>query len=804
MEKHKNPEIAPEERAEDLLSRMSLEEKMSQVVGYFPSEWGKYDDLERDYPNGAGHVSCLEMRSMDSFEEAAGFQRELQEKIMNMGEHHIPAIFHMEGLCGAFIQDSVSFPSGIGRAAAWNPELEEQVARIIGRQERAVGITHTLAPVLDISRDSRMGRQGETYGEDPTLAAAMGAAYVKGLQEGTTDGRKSEAVAKHFLGFHASQGGIHGADCEVSERTLQEVYGKPFQAAITESDLRGVMPCYCSINGEPVSASKKIMTRLLRDEMGFNGVTFSDYCAVMNIHGVQKVCESYTEAGLRAMKAGMDIEVHFKKCFNEELAEWYRGGKADICILDKAVKRILEAKFRMGIFEHPFALVGELLKKEFIGQQDEKVTLQAARESLVLLKNNGILPLSGKNRKIAVVGYHASTARIFYGGYTHFSMAEGKMAAVSTMAGLQTEKSEDKYVLETISGTSIQQDSPIFEEILKKQNPIAKSLLMQVQESMPDAVITYAPGYTIAGNDMSMHDEALKAAEEAEVVIVTLGGKHGTGSIASMGEGIDATDINLPLCQEVFLEKLLKLHKPVVAVHFNGRPISSNAADACADAILEAWNPSEKGAQAITEVLLGEYNPGGKLPLSAARVSGQIPVYYNHPNGSGYHQGESIAFSEYVDMPHTPRYFFGHGLSYTQFAYSDLVVDQKQIKPDGIVKIEVTVENTGKRKGEEIVQLYFRDCFASMTRPVKELVGFRRLKLEPAEKKTVIFEVKASQMAFLDAGMSWKIEQGDIEIQIGSSSEDIRMKDTFRITEDAYIEGKSRGYYAASKVKGAN
>lgn len=790
----------PEERAKALLADMSIEEKMGQVVGFITGKPGDYNELDKNYPHGAGQVSCLEMRGFDTREEAGRFQREIQEKIMSLSEHHIPAIFHMEGLCGAYIPGATSFPSGIGRASTWDPELEFKVGQVVGRQERAAGITHTFAPVLDISHDSRMGRQGETYGEDPTLAAAMGTALTRGLQSESTNGLKTEAVAKHFLGFHASQGGIHGADCEISERTLTEIYGKPFQAAISEGGLRGIMPCYCSINGQPVSASEEIMTDLLRDDMGFDGVTVSDYCAVANIHSVQKVCESLTEAGLRAMAAGMDMELHFKQCYNDELAEWFASGKADVGILDQAVLRVLTAKFRMGLFEHPFALDVEAMEAEYAHPKDRGIALETAFKSLVLLKNDGVLPISKETKKIAVIGCHAETARIMYGGYTHFSMAEGMMAAVATMAGLQTEKGGQRYKMKTIPGTPIQQDEPEFEALLKKQNPNVKSLLEQLKISMPKTEITYAYGYPIAGNDCSGHEEALKLANEADLILATLGGKHGTSSIASMGEGVDSTDINLPACQELFLEKLGKLNKPVAGIHFNGRPLSSDAADHYVNALIEAWNPAEGGAEALTAVLLGDYNPGGRLPVSVARAAGQIPVYYNHPNGSSYHQGESIAFSNYVDMSHAPRYCFGHGLSYTEFEYSDLTINKQQVSPEEMIRISVKIQNIGKRTGDEVVQLYIKDPFASMTRPVMELVGFKRMTLKPGESKEVSFEMKASQMAFLDRKLQWKVEAGEYQVLIGASSEDIRLEGTYNVTQDGWVDGKNRGFYANAKV----
>lgn len=787
---------SPQARASLLLAEMSISEKMAQLVCFMPTALGDYAALKADYPQGAGEISCLQMRQLDTLEEAALLQRQVQEIVMALSPHRIPAIFHMEGLCGAYVQGATSLPSGIGRASTWNPALEERLGRIVGRQERAVGITHTLAPVLDISRDARMGRQGETYGEDPVLAAAMGVAFTKGLQAEATGALRTEAVAKHFLGFHAGQGGIHGADCDISYRQLREVYAAPFQAAITEAGLRGIMPCYNAINGQPVSGDGGMLTALLREEMGFDGVTVSDYGAIANIHTVHKVCEDLPQAGLRAMSAGLDMELHYKVCYGDQLAAWFEAGRADMTILDTAVHRVLTAKFRMGLFEQPFGLEGRALTSAFFDMGDRALTLQAAQESLVLLKNDGLLPLDRRVKRIAVIGCHADTARTMYGGYTHFSMAEGMKAAMSTMAGLQTAKGAERYQMRTIPGTPIQEDSPIFEAIMQKQNPAARSLLAQLTDSLPAAQITYAYGYPIAGDDVSGHEAALAAARDAEVVILTLGGKHGTSSIASMGEGVDATDINLPPCQALFIQKLAKLGTPFVAVHFNGRAISSDGAQAHAGAILEAWNPAEAGAEAIVSALLGDYNPGGKLPVSVAYTAGQIPIYYNHLNGSSYHQGESVGFADYVDCPHTPRYCFGHGLSYTDFTYEGLVLREREVAPDGQVTATVTVTNTGRCAGDEVVQLYVRDRLASMVRPALALVGFARVHLAAGETRMITFTLSMSQLAFIDAQGRWKVEAGAFELLVGSSSEDIRLRDGFTILADAYVEPAKRGFYA--------
>lgn len=793
---------SPQERAASLLAELSLDEKMAQVNCVFP--FGEiYDDMERiseGTPFGIGEVSTLEMRRIETLEEAAQWQRKVQKIVMDNSPHNIPAIFHMEGLCGAFIQDSTSFPAGIGRGSGFNPELEEKIAEVVSRQEAACGITHVLAPVLDISRDSRMGRQGETYGEDPTLASAMGAAYIRGIQKGEMAGRKTESVAKHFLAFHNSQGGIHGTHSDTPIRLLQEIYAKPFQAAIAESGLKGIMPSYNSINGEPMSASHTLLKTLLRDEMGFDGLCISDYGAVSNVHHVQHVGENEAEAGLLCMEAGMDIEMPSITSYGEELKGKFESGEIDMTLLDEAVLRVLTAKFRMGLFEHPYTLEGEELRKAVCHREDREISLQSAKESLVLLKNNGALPIKGE-KKIALIGPHADCARKFFGGYTHLCMMESTYAVANSIAGVNGVVQVDADKIKTIPGTNIQSDeTEEFDVILHRQKPECKSLLEEMKSRMPKREIIYAYGYPIAGTDESHFEEALQAVKEADVVILTLGGKHGTCSMASMGEGVDAGNINLPPCQDAFIRKAAGFGKPLIGIHFDGRPVSSDAADECLDAILEAWSPAETGAEAVVSTLIGEYNPGGKLPVSVAYHAGQIPIYYNHPNGSAWHQGESIGFVNYVDLPHTPRYYFGHGLSYTAFTYSDLKISEMEIEAQGSVKIEAAVCNTGEYEGDEVVQLYLIDRYASMTRPVKELAGFKRISLKPGEKKTVIFKVSACQMAFLDKDMRWKIEKGTIGVEVGSSSEDIRLTGEYRVKNDGWIEGRDRVFYAKTSI----
>lgn len=800
MKNYMDTSLPARERAELLLKEMTLDEKIAQLTGVF-SVKGREKEMAALFKNGIGQISTLGFRMCESIEEASAWQRELQTLVMESSRLHIPAVFHMEGVNGALLQDTTAFPSGVNRGAGFDSELEQEIGEIVSRQEAAFGFTQILAPVLDISRDSRMGRQSEAYGEDPVLAAALGAAYTKGIQQTETAGRHPESAAKHFLGFHRGAAGIHGADVEIGESLLREVYAKPFQAAISEARLRGVMPCYCSINGRPVHASRKILTGLLRHEMGFDGVTVSDYSGAENTYNVQDTGESLAEAGYRCLKAGLDVELPMPSTY-AAMKELFEKGEADEDVLNAAVLRVLEAKFRMGIFENPYALEGTELESTIHHSRDDEVSFRAAQQGIVLLKNNGVLPLSGKEKTIAVIGPAANNARYYFGGYTHLSMVEAVHAAMNSMAGTGGGGDSSKAEMERVPGTNVQVDeTEEFNQVLRKLEPNCRSLLQVLREELPEAKILYAPGYHKAGADESLFPEALELVKQADVVILTLGGKNGSGSIATMAEGVDGTDINLAACQDAFIREAAKYGKPLIGVHFDGRPVSSDTADEFLDALIEAFTPAKFGGEAVANVLLGKVNPSGKLPLSVARNAGQIPIYYNHPNGSGWHQGPSIGFADYVDCSHKPRYCFGHGLSYTTFAYSDLVIGKPEVAPDETLTVSLNVENTGSVAGTEIVQLYLRDVHASMTRPCKELQGFARIELQPGEKKTVCFTVDPSQMAFVDEDGSWKIEKGEIEVQIGSSSEDIRLSGSYSVTKDAWLEGRNRAFYSKVEIQ---
>ncbi len=798
MDRYLDTALTPAERAKDLLSKMSLSEKMAQIRGIFP--FGVPGDGTDDWVpgRGIGQISALRVQMTETTrEEAVDWLRGMQELVLRESPHAIPAAIHMEGVNGAYFQGTANYPTGVSRGASFDPALEEEIAENVARIELSAGITQILAPVLDVARDPRMGRCGESYGEDPTLAAALGSAYTKGIQKVTAGGRRAAATAKHFFGFHSSRGGIHGGGSSIGERELREVYGKSFQAAITEADLKGVMPCYNVMDGIPFSASRRYLTEILREKMGFTGVTVSDYSAVSQVFDVKKVGECYADAGEKCLRAGMDVELPSPLAYDDELERRFADGEIDMAVLDAAVLRILEEKFRMGLFEHPFGDLA-LLEEAIAAEKQSGAAKRAAEESIVLLKNDNLLPLSPSAglKKIAVIGPHAGNARFYFGGYTHLSMMESTRAARNTMAGVGSGNealAEDSL----IPGTKVQKDDgDHFDSVLTWIDPGCPTLLDALKKRFPGVIFTWAKGYPIAGASEEDFEEALAAASDADLVVLTLGGKYGTGSIATMGEGIDSTDINLPTCQDSLIRKLAAMGKKMVGVHFGGRPISSDAADECLGAIVEAFCPASYGAEAVTGVLAGDINPSGKLPVSVACNAGQVPVVYSHENGSCWHQAMSIGFPDYVDRPHHPRYHFGHGLSYTSFAYSDLVLGNDCISPEEELTVSFTVANTGEREGTEIVQLYLADEHASVVRPVMELAGFCRVPLRAGEKKTVTFQVSPSQMAFLDEDMRWKIEKGRFSVLIGASSDDIRLTGGFTVTEDRFIDERTRRFYA--------
>ncbi|RQP09821.1 MAG: beta-glucosidase [Microbacteriaceae bacterium] len=776
-----------ESRVADLLSRMSLEEKLAQLGTFFP---GVMPAAEHDaqLDRGVGHVSLLV--SGDTVDDNLATIEHAQERVMAATGHGIPALVHQEALSGPMLVGGTNFPGAIALAATWDPERVERMAEITGAQLAAMGVHLAFSPVLDIARDPRWGRIGETYGEDPTLAAAMGVAYVRGLQ-GNDLSSGVAATAKHFLGYAMSLGGLNMAATHLAWRELREVYAKPFAAAIVEAGLACVMNSYSTIDGVPVAANRDILTGLLRDELGFDGVTISDYGAVQQLRHPYATAGSAVDAGRAALIAGLDVEAPDFASY-AALAGAVADGSLDEAVVDAAVARVLRLKFRLGLFERPLpdreriaALTGRA--------SDDDLAIELAAKSLVLLRNDGsVLPLAPTGR-IAVIGPNADTVRPLFGSYSYPAAVELRTGVASGQQGVAL----------TVGDPSSRPTAAELDARFRELYPSARSILEAIREAAPSAEVTFARGCELTGDDTVGFEEAIAAARAADVAVLVVGGKDGWGvETCTTGEGLDTMHVGLTGVQADLVRAVHATGTPVVIVHVAARPLSEPWIAEHVPAIIQAWHPGQGGGIAIADALFGAANPGGKLPITAVRDEGQIPNYYAHPRGSGY-AGRAVSIwnpTEYVDGTGKPLFPFGHGLSYTEFAYDAPTVEVG----DDVVTVSCVVTNTGARDGDEVVQLYVADRVASVVRPVKELAGFRRIHLDAGESARVTFTIRTDQLAFLGLERRWIVEPGWFDVEIGASSDDIRLRAEFELTQGLDDVGVVRGYVAASDVEPAD
>lgn len=797
MVKYKNPELPVAERVDDLMSRMTFAEKIDQIT-CLVTITNEIPDF-RDYiPDGIGNVGAFTVA--DSAKSVADYTRKLQEHLLNNTRLGIPALVHCEAAAGAQFTEANVFPSAIAQASSFAPDNVRCMAEIIRSQLLAVGFRQALSPVLDIARDARWGRITETYGEDPTLTAAMGSAFVKGLQW-ENGKRVILATAKHFVGHGITEGGLNMGRSLITSRELEEVHCKPFQAAITESGLASVMNSYCQINGEPVVGSKAILTDLLRGKMDFAGFIVSDYIAIDRLVDPFCVAETYEEAGIQAINAGLDVEYPRPKGFTKALEKAVEAGTVTMETIDAAVRRVLSAKFEIGLFENPYP-DDALLETSLHQPKTDALNLKMAQEGIILLKNdNHTLPLSDSEGKIAVIGPHADSVRSYFATFSYpaaldMSMSRDEDGQVFEEQGVIIYDIHQSYP------GQIRESSPRVEKAIRTAFPNSVPLMKAIAEATPKSEVTFAKGISYSGTDIGGVEHALELAATADVIILTLGGKNGWGNTSTVGEGVDATDIGLPGQQETFARQVFALGKKTIVVHFDGRPLSSAYVASHFDAVMEVWQPGEFGGQAIADVLFGRYNPAGRLPVTAARSVGQLPIYYGLPRGSGYvsagHTGMIRNPLGYINDTAFPLYAFGHGLSYTAFAYDQLHLSQASISPQDTLCVSIRVTNIGELDGDEVVQLYFSDRTASIVRPQLELMGFARVHLEKGESTTVTFEVHASQTAFIAADGTWTVEKGEFDVLIGASSTDIRAKTAFSVTRTEQIDAKNRSFYAAA------
>ncbi len=700
-----------EQRVNKLLSQMTLDEKLAQIGSYWMwdlqtngvLDWDKTADHLK---YGIGQITRVAGGSMLDPASAAKTSNELQRFLVEKTRLGIPAIIHEECCSGAMMLGGTMYPQMLGLGSTFQPELAEAMTTNIRKQLLAIGARQGLAPVLDVARDPRWGRVEETFGEDPTLVSHFGMAYIQGLQSADL-AQGVMATGKHFIGHSLSQGGLNCAPVHVGMREIYDVYLAPFQAAIRDAKLASIMNAYPELDGEVVAASRHILTDLLRHELGFEGVVVSDYEAIAMLNNYHKVAANISYAASLALNAGIDVELPTSVCYGDALKESLDCGDVNIELVDTAVRRHLQKKFELGLFENPYVEEGRVWEV-FETSEQRQLAREIARKSMVLLKNDGLLPLQKTIKTLAVIGPNADDGRNQLGDYSYSAMRQL----------MQLKASANSTFLNVDADALTEYDVKIATPLAGIRSAVSA-----------ETKILYSKGCDNLSNDISGFEEAVKIAKQADVVILVLGDKAGLTPDCTTGETRDSADLKLPGVQEELAKAILATGKPVVVILVTGRPYALTSFAENANAILEAWLPGEEGGSAIAEIIFGDANPGGKLPITFPRSVGQLPIYYNaKPSGT-----KSNWYIDYVSEKVAPLYPFGHGLSYTSFEYSDLVIKQTKITADESVNVSLKIKNTGQVAGEEVVQLYIHDEFASSPRPIKELKAYQRLRLEPDE-----------------------------------------------------------------------
>jgi beta-glucosidase len=760
---YRDPDATPAARAEDLVGRMTLDEKLAQLGCVWSTQLVEHDAFSEAralelLAHGTGHVTRIGAATGLRPRESAAFLNAIQRFLVERTRLGIPALVHEESCAGFTARDATQFPQAIGLAATFDPDAVLAMARVIRAQMLAVGARQTLAPVLDVARDPRWGRTEETFGEDPYLASRLGVAYVRGMQG---DDLRSgvAATGKHFLAYGASEGGLNHAPAHVGPRELREVYARPFAAAIREAGLASVMNAYNEVDGLPCGGSPEILDDLLRGELGFAGVVVADYFAVRLLETFHRVAADRGEAAARALAAGIDVELPALDCYGAPLRAQVEAGRVPLARVDRAVRRALELKFALGLFEAP-CVDAERAAEPYDTPASVALARELARRSIVLLRNEaGLLPLDPAASPLAVIGPAADDVRLLLGDYHYPAHLEIVYARAGAPGGIAPAPEAPAF-----------RPGPYFRPMV--------SVLAGVRAALaPGTELRFARGCDVLDESREGFDAAVRAARGAAAAIVAVGGRSGLVPQCTSGEFRDASHLGLTGVQEELVEAVAATGTPTVVVLVNGRPLALARLAERVPALVEAWLPGEQGGHAVADVLFGRASPGGRLPISLPRSVGQVPVYHGHKSGGG----RSQMFGDYSDGPARPLFAFGHGLSYTRFEYADLAIEPGTVTAFEPVAIAIRVTNAGERAGDEVVQLYARDLVASVTRPVRQLVGFQRLALAPGEARRVVFQLDPSQLAFVGPGLRWRVEPGRFAVQVGASSEDVRAEGSLEI-----------------------
>ncbi len=710
---YQNPEESIDKRVEDLLSRMTLEEKVGQMCQYS----GFSDNYEELLKNGR----------IGSFLNIFGAEQvnKVQRIAVEQTRLGIPVIFGIDVIHGY----STTFPIPLAIASSWDPDIARMAASIAAEEAASDGIHWTFAPMVDIARDPRWGRIAEGSGEDTYLGSMMAKVKVEGFQ-GKSLGAPNTIVAcpKHYVAYGGALGGRDYNTVDISERTLREVYLPPFKAAIVDAGAGTIMSAFNELSGIPTSANYFTLHDILREEWGFEGFVVSDWNSIGELinHGIAGTPE---EAAYKAINAGVDMDM-MGNIYQVSLDQLVKDGEVSEKAIDDAVRNILRIKFRLGLFENPY-IDPELASRIIMSKKNVDMALKVAQKCIVLLKNdNNILPLDKNVKRIAVIG----------------PLADSKDAPLGPWSCI----GDSSNVVTVLEG-------------VKSRAP-------------DDCEVLYAKGCQITGASYDGFEEAIKIAKKAEKVILVVGESRDMS-----GEAASRAYLDLPGIQQDLVEEIYNAGVPVILVLMNGRPLAISWSAENIPSILETWFSGVQAGNAIADIIFGNYNPSAKLPVTFPYTVGQVPIYYNHKNTGRPPSLFSKWNSKYIDAPFTPLYPFGYGLSYTQFEYSNLKVDKKKVKVGGEVTISVDIKNTGSYEGTEVVQLYVNDVVSSVTTPIKELKGFKSVKLKPGEEKTVKFTLNVKQLGIYDVNMQYIVEPGVFEVMVGKSSSDIQLTDSIDV-----------------------
>lgn len=727
---YKNSKAPIDARVEDLLSRMTLEEKVMQMRN---QPTGRFDEIESRF--GADSYGTTHEMDHNAY-DAARIYKKLDEHVKKNNRLGIPILNCCEGIQGILQNECTLFPHAIAQSTTWNPELIEEMAAASGREARAIGIRQVLSPVLDIARELRWGRVEETFGEDPYMIAEMAKAFVNGYQsEGVL------AMPKHFVAHGTPSGGLNCASVAGGPREFRSIYLYPFKRVIAECKPGAIMSCYSAYDGEPMTGSRYYMTDVLRGELGHTGYVYSDWGSVERIKTFHNAVATPEEAAIQAAIAGVDVNVDWTY---QTLVDAVRQGKIDESVIDTSVRRVLRKKFELGLFEDS-SVNPEDVKKVVRSKENVGLAKRVADESIVLLENkNNILPLDlSKYKKIAIVGPNGHYALMGDYAWTDSSGEEG----TDLFEGLSA----------AVAG---------------------------------DVAVTYTEGCDWWSQDGGNIAEAVKAVEDADIAIVAVGTRStflGRGPKRSTaGEGFDLSSLELPGKQLELIEAVKATGKPMIVTLITGKPLVMTRVQEIADAVLVQFCGGQEQGNAMADVLLGNVNPSGKLTVSFPKSTGNTPCFYNHyPTDReepfdypGTYENPGL---HYIFESPDPVWNFGHGLSYTTFEYSDMTVDNATPAADGTVTVNVKVTNTGDREGKETVQLYVRDIVSTVSTPKQQLKAFKKVNLKPGESKVVELKLPVKELALYNAKMEEVVEPGDFELQVGAASDDIKHTATITV-----------------------